>query len=511
MWKNRSHAEYPWKRQFRNLDFLKYEEKLLQDAFRWYGKFLKSKNASQLDEISLYVVPLELDFSWKAAIVECGDFNYFGLTPLFNSPPLLLIGLIPTRAKQPRDYQLIRVIKSKKLHLFNKKKYAIEPVIIIEDWEEMKSDKIYLDVPYERGIVQKTIRENLIDDNQISLAFQSPIISAPVSGHIGGVALSSISAKSNFAFELLKTMQMIVPPEYRSLPPPQKAYDGANFQYFDGIKFHLAERPSFGTYTLSTVCATEYDTVYNAMLKRYRAGGEMSVLSTLYSPTQYVPNIWAELLKNFSETEFTLPYDLDELKGIDIDLTSLKGAINEDLWMQVVYSKQYKPALDDPSEFDALKSLLSKDFDAHLSGTDVDDSTREFLVRQMMAKSGDNLKRIAQSLARSEEKDIVSLDHLKMARSTIIENFDGFIRHDRFNKIRFKMAEMKRNIRLNVLRAELNFHPQLSVKEIFEDVKSESVFDDIYDLQGFLDWLNTRGYVIVDGNKKYSWVHGFRF
>ncbi len=138
-------------------------------------------------------------------------------------------------------------------NIFNRRLNIVEPVVLIESWDYLKSDSIYKDVPYEKQIIQNIISENLIDNSQISLSFQLPIISAPYAGgSFGGISLSSISYDSEFAKELLRTMQLLVPPEYRTLQPPKNVYNGYTFPYLEGIGFHLAERPYWDYNVLST-------------------------------------------------------------------------------------------------------------------------------------------------------------------------------------------------------------------------------------------------------------------
>lgn len=120
-----------------------------------------------------------------------------------------MIGLIPQIIKQPIDHRLINITKSKKLYSFNRLFNKVECVLVIEDWEELESDKIYVDVSHESKIISKILDENLFGDEQISLCFQSPIISAPFDGSIGGISLSSISGSSSFSKELTKTIQLM--------------------------------------------------------------------------------------------------------------------------------------------------------------------------------------------------------------------------------------------------------------------------------------------------------------
>lgn len=496
----------PWLRQYSD-EFYKYEREKISRTHEWYTKARRLGMNSNLDEISLYVVPLELSASWKAAILESGNFSYIGLSALYNSPQTPLIGLIPYAARKPQEYRLIQITKSKGKLLCNKRSFKVEFVIIIEEWEYLNSDQVYLDVSYEKRVVSKIIREYLIDDEQISLSFQSPIISAPYTGTFGGISLSSITGDFSFPEELVKTIQLMVPPEYRTARPPMSVYKGALFDYLDGIDFHFAERPYPSSSILSSFCTREYSDVEKELLKRRKFTGEFSIFSTI-NHVGSGTDVWKELLKNFTNTEITLPVDLDDLIEADVDLKNLRNVINEDLWIQIVHSRQYMPGMNVElnDEFTKMITSLKVDFDVLLSDIHKKEKDREYLVISLLSPSVYNLKRIAQSLARSDENEELNADYLRRARNLLIDNLTGFIENPYFERMRWKMEANRADARFSVVQTELVNNPHSSVVEIFEAVKPIGLFRDFYDLQGLLDWMQNKGYVIVDMKGSYMWV-----
>ena len=359
LWRSFSASQYPWQRQYTNTDFLKYERKRIKEVYLWYEGFRRASEGSQIDEVSLYVVPLELSSLWKAAIASYGNYNFFGLSALNNTPTLCLIGLIDRNLKQPDDYRLIRILKSKKVHLYNTKSSFAQPALVVEEWEYLNSDYIYVDVPFEKRIIEKIISENLTSEEHIPVSFQSPIISAPyVVGGIGGVSLSSMAAKSRFAEELIKTIQLMVPPEYRATRPPKSVYRGHKFLYESGIKFHLAERPYYDRNLLRGLYARNFNPVLKEVNRRFGFKGEYSIFSTLVPEKVNISQFFTELFNNFTKTEITLPYDLDELPLMDIELTKLRKVIDEDVWLQVVYSRQIHPRLTDNVDKETIKITI---------------------------------------------------------------------------------------------------------------------------------------------------------
>ncbi|MEA3343418.1 MAG: hypothetical protein U9Q92_04580 [archaeon] len=513
LWRNKTETVLPWKRQYLNQEFLKIEEASINRLSEWRHKFLKTSEGKALEEAYFYTVPLEISTTWKASIASTKN-NYIGLSALQNNPSVFIVALLPSTIKQPREYQLINIVKSKKIYIFNKRLKIIEPAILIEDWNPLPSDKLYLDIPYEKKIVQNLFKECQINDDQISSSFQAPIMSSPyVHGSYGGITLSSIAGDNTFARELVKTIQFMVPPEYRDLKAPERVHLGSKFQYLPGLNFHFAERPYSDKNFLNGFCDTSCSGLLNELSKRSNFIGEYSIFSTL-SPTYGTTNeIWKELMRYYTSTEITLPEDLDELPEMDVNLMGLKKVINEDLWIQTVHSRQITPSFTTQTNNDYIKTLrrIHNDFDAILADIYKRDIEREHLVKTMMVPTQNILKRISQSFARSNDKDTISLSDLKQSRNLLTDNFNGFVNHQRFKSIKYKLEKKKKEndiskTRISIVQTTIIHNQKLSAIEIYEIVKSSNLFRDIYDLQDLLDWLCNNKLAIVDINKKYIWI-----
>ncbi len=509
LWKKKVETKYPWQRQYLNYEFLGYEEKRIKDCEKWYKTFIKAESGNGLDYASFYVVPMEISSSWKAAIADFGNCKYVGLSALYNSPSVMVTALIPYAIKQPQEYRLIEIVKSKRMNIVNRKTSQVERVLVIESWNPLESDSIYVDIPYEKQIIQNILNENLIDNDQISQSFQMPIISAPyVEGSIGGISLSSLSCDSAFSKELLMTMQQLVPPEYRTSMPPKNAYKGYTFPILEGIGFHLAERPYLDNKVFSTLNAKDHSRLEVELKKRYKFDGEFSIFSTITTDIGNVTQEWKELLKKFTESEVTLPHEINELIDWDVDLKRLKHVINEDLWIQVVKSHRCMPSMNTKADKDYINimKLLKDDLDTLLADDIKQSDSREYLVGSMLYQSGYNLQRLAQSFARAEEKDQLDNKLLKKARDLIVDNFTGFIKHPRFKSIKSRMESNREDATYSIIQTEIINHPHSSTAEIFEAVQTTKYFKDIYGLQKLLDTLHKNGDVIVDNNKQYVWA-----
>lgn len=495
----------PWQRQYLNTEFLNYERTRIVNTHNWHEKAKRGGFDNDLDEISFYVVPVLLSTSWKAAVAQ-SDCIPVGLSVLSNSLQEPTIGLIPYGVRQPREYKLILITKSRLKRIINERSKRVHYALLINEWEYLDSDYIYRDIPYEKRSISKIIAETLIGDEHLCLSFQSPILSAPYDGALGGVSLSSLSGDSSFAKQLVKTIQCMVPPEYRTIPPPKRVYKGSTIPYTQGIDYHLAERPYPSSNIVSSLCPKKYERIDRELLKRRKFTGEFSIFSTL-NPVGRGMDAWKELMLKFSNTEITLPEKLDTLIEADVNLKRLEKAINEDLWLQIVHARQFMPGIDTKTDEELMKTviLLKTDFDVLLSEYHKNERDREYLVRSF-SPGKYNVKRIAQSFARSDERDAVTAVDFKSARNLIIDNFTGFVENPDFDRMRWKMKESKANARFLIVQTELINNPRSKAADIFERIKSENQFKDMYDLQGLLDWMKDKGLVIVSGDNRYTWA-----
>jgi hypothetical protein len=504
LWRKDSTRTFPWQREL-NRDFLKHESKRIKDTYEWYRNFRDPAN-KDFGEISLYVVPVKLSAWLKTAIANQGNFNYIGLSALCNSPQTTAIGLVPPSVDPPQEYRLVQITKATRTYIQESRTSAIfKPALIIEDWSYLPSDHIYLDIPYEKGIISKIFRETLIDDEQISLSFQSPMLSAPYNGSLGGISLSSIAGSSPFAKELVKTLQIMVPPEYRTMPPPVSVYRGYDFQYSSGTTFHYAEKPYFGRNVFSSFSSKMLSRLRNELSERSKFPGEFSIFSTTISGGA---EVWKELLNSFTDSEVTLPRDLDDLPKEDVYLKPLKRAISEDLWIQIANARQYNPGIDPTidDEFTKIKIQLSKDLETILSPIHRSEEDGRYMARSMLDRTIQNCVRVAQSLARSDEKERLSIELLKKARNLTVDNLTGFVEHPAIRRSREKMEDTRANDRFLVVQTEIISNPRSSAVEIFQAVRETGLFRNLFDLQRLLDWMQVKGYVIVNREGRYIWV-----
>ena len=509
LWRRNVETQYPWNRQYLNWEFLSYEEKRIQLLQKWYKLFQKVSQHTQLENVDLYAVPIEINTYWKSAIAELGFYKYIGLAAFYNSSQILAVAILSNSSKRPKNYSLIEIENPKKTYLYNRYYNTSIPVIIIEDWSQLESDSIYVDIPYEKGIVDKLLNETFTLDKQVALCLQSPILSAPhVTGSIGGVSLSSLSGKSTFSKELIKTLQLFVPPEYRNINPPKSAYKGTKFEYMDGIKFHLAERPQQSHNVFSPFFTKDDARIEKELAKRRTYNGEYSIFSSIVPEYTSKINILKSLLFKYTENEITIPENHDEYKYADIDLFQLKNKINEDVWIQTVHARQIQPGLDETSdkELNKIIEILNQDMDIRLTEFIPKDTSRKFVTGQMLGNIKSNITRVAQSLARRDENAHLTKEHFNTARGLFLDNVTTLLENPEIDNISLYYAQDRTDRRFSVIQSCLIANPQSNIIEIFENVQGTELFRNVHDLQGLLDWSHSKGHVIKDINNRYTWV-----
>jgi hypothetical protein len=106
--------------------------------------------------------------------------------------------------KNPVDFSLIKITSSTKQALldFSTKSTTGTYAIMVNDWEEMRIDYPYMDIPFEPKIISKLFEESLGAEPLIAESLQSPLASCPNSvGNVGGIYLASILDDSESAKE----------------------------------------------------------------------------------------------------------------------------------------------------------------------------------------------------------------------------------------------------------------------------------------------------------------------
>lgn len=508
LWKRNSVYTYPWQRQFLNVDFLKYEKKRIQDVAKWYSKFQKVKVGQKLEEVYYYVTPTELSSEWKGAIASKGNYNFVGLSALKNCLQVQILMLFPKEKSAPRDYSLIRISGAKKDYIHNEKKGEAQYIIMSDEFQEQDPSLVYLDVPYEKKVISKFIKENLVNDDFIANSFQPTISGSPyVVNKKGGVSFSAFLKNTPFSEELFNVLKLMQPPEFSDvqfqLSP--KLIEGKNILSSQGLKFRVAEKSIFGKNYYSAFSSDNYNRLNDELLKRDLFEGEYSIACSLIPKGENASELLRDVISKFVKTEIMHPYNSDELKYWDVDLSKTQKKIDEDLWLQVVNQRQLKPIIPyNEGGIGDLRKNLIKEWQIILESLGLKKGI-EHEVKAYSRVSFYNILRVAQSMARDTQREDVSNSIISKSFKLFVQNAEGLINNERIqHQVKVVVPERYESEKFNAIRAELSVN-LLDINELFSNVKE--YFKDIYELQAFIDKnLLPNGFLFEPKKGYYKWI-----
>ena len=310
---------------------------------------------------------------------------------------------------------------------------------------------------------------------------------------------------TSFGAELARTIQLMVPPEYRIIQPSDSLMKGYKFPLLPGMKFHLSERvPLQQSYRLNSLCTSSRNEIMRAVDKRTNFLGEYSIFSTLNTLYGSASEKYSRLLTDFSMNDLTLAHNIDEMfKVYDTDLQVLKGKIDEDLYLQVANTHQFNPVVRD-KELQRTIDRYRQDLEVLINIPGRRGLERDFAEFTALSASG-SLKRVAQSISRSKELRNVGEKELNEARKVFVDNWTEITHHPDFAVVMRNVEKDGSPIdRYQIVRLCLLKSPATS-KELYEQLKDKYYFSDIQDLEGLMSWLVNKNQVIRSGDR-YIWV-----
>jgi hypothetical protein len=508
-WRRRSDKKYPWER-YLNTDFLKSERERINDVAAWTKKFQRGPYHAPLEDVCYYVLPIEIKSRWLTYLEE-GHTECKGLSALRNCSVEPLVAFFPS-GRAPRDYTPIRINSSKKIALLNSytKSTFVQNAITIEDWDVLEIDFIYADVRTESNFVSRIIEENTNTEESMAKSIAAPLISAPfVLGGIGGISSASILDERELSHGLNIALQMMLPPEYRSFLPPKSGIKGKKIEILEGISIHLAEKILTGRNYVRSVEGPNFGIMELERSKRAAFRGEYSILGALINSQSRGIELYEELIHKFFESEICIP-NLGE--QVDADgVLNLIEAIDEDSGLQIASLRQRNPAIRiSVQEEENFRRLINADIDVVLTERIRDDGLRDIITEMKVDACVENLKREAQSIARSENRDCADLTALEQARRTFKDRLWMLEDDERFRNIRYNARAERGRIRVSILKNTLRELRIATAEEIYQKVNSNTAartfFRDFEDLKQLLIWAERNYTVYRDSRMRYGLV-----
>ena len=511
LWSKKSKSKLPWDRAYLNYNFLNHEIARTKIVSKWKTEFKSAKENKELDEISLYVIPCKLSSSISASInSNVNNQKIIGLSLFQNTPSILLIAIIPESCKIPYDFKLINIRSKKRVVINEVTKKPLE-FIEINDWNYIRSDSIYVDVPFEKKRITKLINSSISSDNQnLALGFTQSIVGAPkVINDAGGISFTSFTNSSSFSKEIFKTIQLMLPPEYRCIKPPLRVEKGSWFNYGNGIQFHLAEKPySDSNYLKGSIFKT-VNSMSSELNQRIKYSGEYSSVSSIFCSDNTLSHEFKTLLLNFSKVEFTIPEDLSTCQ-FDTDLLRIKREIDSDLWMQVVNYRYVNPSIKNDSIKLNLLRKLREDFDSILSDSFKNFEQRDSILESIMKGIQNNVLRLSQSFARYDNTDKVNKNHFVKVRDVLVDNLNDFLNSGYVKSQANIFNKIKINEVYSLIETSLVSCQHQTINQIYESVKDSDLIRDFYHFQSIVDELIEKNWILRHNNGTYYWIGPFR-
>ncbi len=307
LWRKKSDAKKPWDRQYLHTDFLKSEIKRWKDVESWKKRFNSTKIGAKVEEVSFYVLPIKLGRSW---LRYCSLKEYVckGLSAIKNCPIHTMVAFFP-KNREPSDYSLIKIEDAKKYVILDgySKSTIGHYSLIVESWEELPTDYIYRDIPHEPKIINEILGENISMDDYMIESVKSPLCSSPyVFGDKGGISFNSLLDSSSFAKVLERTMQMMVPPEYRSFEPSESVLKGKDIRIDNRIEIHVAEKIIRGNNFLKSFGSFEYNKMEHENKERSQFLGEYSVVGGLVKSESKGKQLHKDMIHHFFDSVISI-------------------------------------------------------------------------------------------------------------------------------------------------------------------------------------------------------------
>lgn len=255
---------------------------------------------------------------------------------------------------------------------------------------------------------------------------------------------------------------------------------------------------------------TSYVALYEKLSKRENSLGEHSIFSNIN--TRFgtsISNEWSDLVKRFTSTEITVPKELDEINEYGFaNLNKLIESLNVSMWSKIVYAHNLAPSFKNEDK-DALNKVvlrLRADFDAHLSEIHKDEDIRKNVIDSMLGQRFQlKIMNLTSGFARVDNGGKISESHFSKSRDLTLDNFVGFMKHERVERLLHWVIKKKENKEYSVIRETITNNPGLNAQEIFNIVKNYGV-PDLYKTCEWLDWMHKKGLVLYNADKRYFWL-----
>lgn len=505
LWHQEGLPDRSWQRQYINFEFLTHERRLVEDSLPFFHAAATTGGPSELPSTSLYTVPVDLAPAWKAEVQLQGCMEQ-GLSALYDTDSANAVGLFPSQV--PAPYRLIRVEAAKRV-LLRDRSGRLMNCVRVEDWHYLRPEEPYLARPVKVRSLLQHYQENLHLDDLVINALAAPPIGSPRVG-IGGAGMTLTCMAGGMSGRVVRTfleaMERVLPPEFRRSDAPETLRRGKWIDRLPGVRFHYASRAPRSVDEAFGIRLASRSDLGDALEHRRSARGECGFWGTFQAQESSLRREYKNHLSAFTETEATIPQSLSELLRGDVDLKPFWDGTTDEHWAAVVQAHALQPNLDPVGQplGDAL-TRLRPFLEEALEYTALGATDRTRLATTLAENAAESFSRNVLSTARTHDRADATEADVREAVKNFRRSFNTYLENPEVQDAAIEVPRRRQDARVDSVENTLLGQRLLTATAIWEAV-DHSLFKDLADLLGLLDWLHRKGRVIRDGQGRYRWL-----
>lgn len=506
LWHREGLPDRPWLRGYVNPAYLASEQRRVDRAQPWFKQVRSSDDPRPMPEIDLYTILVELDAGWTAKVHE-HDRYAMGLSVLYDTDGMSIVGLFHRPPPQPA---LLRITQSNIQVLRQPNTGRLEYFLFVEDYDQLPAESPYLDLPGRAPDIPRHYREHLSVDAHIQDALMRPLVSAPsVAYRPAGMAISSIAGdmRGRVLQTFLRAMERMVPPEARRTPPPAPLADGAwGRDERPGIRFRYNAIPPRSHDEAYGATFPTHQGLEDALARRLKARGESSLWGTLFTRGVTDRAEFKAQLQGFTTTDAVVPSKLADIVHGELEFEGFWRNTTDAHWGAFVHAHTLHPSLDDVGPTYGRAAGGLRDFFAEaLEMTPLQGDALQGLADHISRDAPATLARNVLSEARGRGAATATDSDVRAALRSMQRSFNGFLEQPEVQAAAESIPRRRTNPRIQAIETVLASQPGLNGLAIWEGIDRRN-FRDFVDLQEALDWCHRTGLIIMDGQRRYTWL-----
>ena len=477
-------------------EYSKIERKRIENTKKWFFNFIstKTKCGKTLAPVEYFAMPISFkDMPIKMnTIIESLEGNPYPmyLSSIQGTNQCPILALFDREKRVPQDNYLIRIEESRKVYIKDEK-LGLRPALIIEKFEELDYDKMYLDIPDNDSMIEKKYVSKILKESfpTMNIALQAPVLSAPGEiFHEGGISLT-YENKSPISQSILDMVQEMSPPQYRTKPMPPRDFNGKILKQNDGIPVHFSEKPYKIRQKIRSVSNKEMGDIEKTFAEK-RNFTELSIVGQYEEKGRKMEDfdnlvkVFSKIDINFSSQdaiEFGDEYDTERI---------MKDANSETMHVNIVKSKHCMSAIpiENQSYFQRMQKLIRETMNGSFEELYRDDEARQRFLNKSIKDSNRKLQNIAATIARSNFRKKISEKDLLDSKGISCDSINSTFTKDITYEYKKEKSNMKINYKKQII-LDVLYSESLIFLDIWEYLKNSKEFKTKLELQKMLNEL----------------------